>query len=237
MYYTHEKNAVVAQLLKASCVKTVLDMACGTGAQVFYLNELGYKVIGADFSPGLIQLAQEKAKKQNLDIQFVDGDMRTLKLGGELEQKFDAVITIDNAVGHLIKNDFELAMRNIYTNLHDGGVYVFDILNLEAMTDDVIKADNERMTDKRITTDGSTIYNVRKSTVDRVNGHLTSENQLTIQTQEGEKKVQNTCTLQIYTMDDLKNMLLRNGFEVLEQYKADAYTFQKDEKMIWATAS
>ena len=44
--------------------------------------------------------------------------------------QFDAVITIFNAVGHLTKQDFKKAIQNIYTNLNDRGLYVFDIYNL-----------------------------------------------------------------------------------------------------------
>jgi len=223
-YYTNEKNAVIEELLQTHSIKTVLDMTCGTGSQVFYLAKRGYKVIGSDFSPGLLKLARDKAKKQNIDLQFIDGDMRTLQVG-----QFDSVITIDNAIGHLIKNDFELTVRNIYANLNDNGFYIFDILNLDAMTDDVVKSDNERMTDKRITNDGTTIYNTRQSTIDRNSGQFTSENNFTIQSQEKETKVQNKCTLQIYNMDELRNILVRNGFEIIEQYKADAYTFNKTD--------
>lgn len=39
---TTAKNAVVEKLLKEQKVKTVLDMTCGTGSQVFYLAERGY---------------------------------------------------------------------------------------------------------------------------------------------------------------------------------------------------
>jgi hypothetical protein len=181
-------------------------------------------VIGSNFSTGLLTLARDKARKQSLDIQFIDGDMRKLQIG-----KFDSVITIDNAIGHLVKNDFELAIRNIYENLNDDVVYIFDILNLDTMTDGVVKSDSERMTDKRVTNDGTTIYNVRHSTIDRKNGYLTSENNFTIQTQEGQKKVQNKCTLQIDTMNKMRNILPRNGFQAIEQYKTDAYTFKKDD--------
>lgn len=181
-------------------------------------------MIGSNFSTGLLTLARDKARKQSLDIQFIDGDMRKLQIG-----KFDSVITIDNAIGHLVKNDFELAIRNIYENLNDDVVYIFDILNLDTMTDGVVKSDSERMTDKRVTNDGTTIYNVRHSTIDRKNGYLTSENNFTIQTQEGQKKVQNKCTLQIDTMNKMRNILPRNGFQAIEQYKTDAYTFKKDD--------
>lgn len=48
--------------------------------------------------------------------------MRDIKVGS-----FDAVITIFNAVGYLTKKGFEKAMRNIYNNLNNNGLYVFDI--------------------------------------------------------------------------------------------------------------
>ena len=91
-------------------------MSCGAGSQVFYLKERGYNVIGADFSPGLIKIAQDKANKLGTNIKFIDGDMRKLQAG-----EFDAVITIDNAIGHLTKKDFEIAIRNIHNNLNDNG--------------------------------------------------------------------------------------------------------------------
>ena len=65
--------------------------------------------------------------------------MRNLQLG-----KLNAVITIDNAVGHLVKADFDIAIRNIYKNLKKVGLYIFDILNLDAMTDEVIDADSKK---------------------------------------------------------------------------------------------
>jgi len=224
IYYTNEKNAVIEKLLNTYGVRTVLDMACGTGAQVLYLAKLGYEISGSDFSPGLLEIAREKALEQGTNAQFINGDMRTLQMG-----KFDAVITIDNAIGHLVKGDFGLAIRNIHKNLKQDGIYIFDILNLDEMTDEVVKSDSERMTDRRVTSDGTIIDNTRYSTIDRNNGHLTSENNFTIQKGGEQKKVKNKCTLQIYTMDELRNILSKNGFQLIEQYKMNAYTFQKDD--------
>src|SRR5262245_12429860 len=92
---TEIKNALIERLLKEQKVKTVLDMTCGTGSQVFYLAERGYEIIGNDFSPALLDIARSKAKEMHLDITFVEGDMREAKV-----RKFDAVITIFNAIGH-----------------------------------------------------------------------------------------------------------------------------------------
>ena len=107
--------------VKRDQVKTVLDMTCGTVSQVFYLAEHGYEVVGSDFSPALIQIARDKAVKIGKQITFITGDMREISVG-----KFDAVITIFNAIGHLTKADFEKALQNIHANLKNYGMYIFD---------------------------------------------------------------------------------------------------------------
>jgi ubiquinone/menaquinone biosynthesis C-methylase UbiE len=224
-HHTNEKNKTIEEVLRRHKSKSVLDMACGTGAQVFYLINLGYKVIGSDFSPGLLEIARNKALEQNIAVEFVDGDMRNLHIG-----QFDAVITIDNAIGHLVKNDFNIAISNIYKNLKNGGIYVFDILNLDAMTDEVIEADSKKMTSESITIDGTIVHNVRHSTIDRDQGILTSDEIITIQKGGDKKQIKNKCSLQIYTMNDLNDLLSKNDFKVIEQHKIDAYTFRQDDQ-------
>lgn len=163
---TESKNAFIESLLKAQNVKTVLDLTCGTGSQVFYLAKRGYQVIGSDFSPALLEQARKKATTKGLNLTFVDGDMRTLKAG-----QFDAVITIFSAIGHLTKPDFEKALQNIRTNLKDGGVYVFDIFNLQAITDNIIA---DFAMDIESVVNGAKVRNRQHSEIDKENGLLTS---------------------------------------------------------------
>ena len=47
--------------------------------------------------------------------------------------KFDAVFTI-NAIGYVTKADFEKKLCVIHENLNEGGIYIFDIFNKDAMT-------------------------------------------------------------------------------------------------------
>lgn len=169
---TKAKNAFIEKLLKEQRIKTVLDMTCGTGSQVFYLAERGYDVVGSDFSPALIEIARVKAEKLGKNITFIDGDVRELRVG-----KFDAVITIFNAIGHLTKEDFEKALQNIHANLKDRGMYIFDIFNLQAITDDIIA--NFAM-DIESVVNGVKIRNVQHSESDRKNGLLTSHDHYTI---------------------------------------------------------
>src|SRR4029077_6163486 len=64
----NSKNQVIERILKKHKVKTVLDLTCGTGAQVFWLAKRGYKVTGSDFSPALLEIARDKAQKEKIDV-------------------------------------------------------------------------------------------------------------------------------------------------------------------------
>jgi len=217
---TSAKNAVIETLLKDQNVTTVLDLTCGTGSQVFFLEKLGYKITGADFSPALLEQARQRAHDESIDVVFIDGDMRTLKVG-----KFDAVITIFNAVGHLTKQGFIKAIRNIHRNLNDGGIYVFDILNLQAMTDQVV-ADFANYVHKKV---GDTqILATQCSTLDRENGILVSYDSYFVQ--KNADVPQRFChkfSLQIYTAQEIEEMLAVNGFEIVAQYGMNGEFFDK----------
>jgi ubiquinone/menaquinone biosynthesis C-methylase UbiE len=217
---TDSKNSVIEKILKKHKVKSVLDLTCGTGSQVLFLAKSGYEITGADFSSELLKQARIKAKKERLNLKFLDGDMRNLKVG-----KFDAVITIFNAVGHLTKSGFEKAMCNINQNLKDGGIYVFDIFNLEAMDKENV-AKLACFTHKKI---GDTqIHAVQFSTLDKEAGILTSyNNYMTQKNAEKPKSFNHKFSLQIYTATQLKEMLSRSGFRVLEQYEIDGSDFLK----------
>lgn len=221
---TEAKNAVIEKFLKEQNVKSVLDMTCGTGSQVFHLIKHGYEVTGSDFSPELLKQARAKAKKAGVKVDFIDGDVRKLKVGS-----FDAVITIFNAVGHLTKLGFEKAMRNISRNLNDGGVYIFDILNLEAMSDEVMPNMAYHLHAK---VGDSQIHAVQCSTIERKNGRFISYNHDIIQKLAEKPTFEvSKCELQIYSTEELQQMLTRNGFEILAQYDMDGSRFIKDKSI------
>lgn len=221
---TESKNAVIESLLRKYKVKNVLDLTCGTGSQVFFLAKRGYTVTGVDFSPALLEIARSKALTEKVDAKFIDGDMRTVKIG-----QFDAAITIFNAVGHLTKVGFEKAMRNIHKNLKAGGLYIFDILNLEAMTEQTV-ADLAMCVQKKV---GETqLYTVQCSTLDRTNGILSSYDHYILQKNaEKPENFKHRFSLQIYTAKELRDMLVKNGFEVLAQYGLDGCEFVANKTM------
>ncbi len=214
-------NKTIAKILKQNEVKSVLDMTCGTGSQVFYLAKKGYEVVGSDINEKMLAIARQKAKEENLDIRFIEGDMRTLQVG-----TFDAVITIFNAVGHLTKSDFEKTMINIASNLKSGGLYIFDINNLSYLLKDNNITD---LTIDRQKKSGDTA--VRKMQYSTINkeGILASYTLLFKQEGDSEPEVSESAqTLQVYSAQKLKDMLEKNGFEVIEKYAIDGSPFIED---------
>lgn len=203
-------NHLIEKILKKYKVKTVLDLTCGTGSQVLWLTKHGFEVVGSDINNKMLNIAKIKAKEENLNIKFIKGDMRTTQAG-----KFDAVITIFNAVGHLTKGDFEKAMRNIHSNLNEKGIYVFDIFNLSYF----LKDDNiTKLTiDWQKKSENTTVREIQYSTINE-DGILASYD--IYHEQEGSNKPKIATafqTLQIYSANQLKEMLDKNGFKVLRQ--------------------
>src|SRR5579862_5599676 len=201
-------NGTLEKILKKYKVKTVLDLTCGTGSQVFWLTKHGYTVTGSDISPGMLKIAKNKAKQEKISVQLLLGDMRTIQVG-----KFDAALTIFNSIGHLTKAGFEKAMRNIHSNLHNGGIYVFDIFNKQYFLRD---NNITKLSIEWVKTEGDTkLRQIQHSIIDD-HGVLVSYTTDYEQKKSGKlKKSKSVGTLQLYSAQELKEMLTRNGFKVL----------------------
>ncbi len=87
------------------------------------LAEKGYKVAGIDLSREMLEISRRKAKERELNIEFIQGDIRNM----ELNQKFDAVISMFAVISYQITNKdlmstFKVASRHLKKN----GLFIFD---------------------------------------------------------------------------------------------------------------
>ncbi|RMG71983.1 MAG: class I SAM-dependent methyltransferase [Chloroflexi bacterium] len=106
-------------------VVRVLDASCGAGTQSVSLATLGFDVVAADPSPGMLRKAQEIAAQYNVSekIEFVRSDF--LSLLDVVEPPFDAVISKGNALPHLLLDEeIEMTIRIFYELLRPGGILV-----------------------------------------------------------------------------------------------------------------
>lgn len=215
-------NQVIEEILREHQVESVLDLTCGTGSQVFWLAKCGYKVTGSDINKAMLEIAKDKAKKDQLDVELLEGDMRSINPG-----TFDAVITILNAVGHLTRQDFELAIKNIRKNLNDGGLYIFDIFNLNYLfhSDNITALTIDWFKES----EGKKIREIQYSTIDE-KGILASYTTSIKQTGSDEPEIfESRQTLQIYSASQIKELLQRCDFEVIDQCGADGSKFVEHE--------
>ena len=114
-------------------VKTVLDIACGTGPHLIRLAERGYRMSGLDLSAENIDFLRERLLAKGLaGVTLHVADMTRFRL----PRPVDAAICMQDSQGHLLTNDAILAhLRCVRRALRPGGLYVFDRYMCSSWTD------------------------------------------------------------------------------------------------------
>ena len=112
------------RLFKKHRVKSVLDVACGTGRHAIELRKAGFQVMGVDLEPGMIAYAKRRSKAVGADVEYKVQDMRKLNV----KKKFDAVIILYTAFSYLTSNDDVLkALNGINKHLKKNGILIVDV--------------------------------------------------------------------------------------------------------------
>src|ERR1700752_3311047 len=83
---THKVLPQIKRMLSKTGLN--LDLCCGYGRVTIPFAKAGYAMAGIDISSAMIKLAREAARRQNVAIRFVEGDMRSLPYP---DQSFDRV--------------------------------------------------------------------------------------------------------------------------------------------------
>ena len=101
----------------------VLDLGCGAGRTTIPMAEMGLKVVGIDFSPSMIQMAQELAKVSNVEPDLQVMDAMDLKFA---DSNFDIALFSYNGLELLPGVEGKKrALREIHRVLKPGGLFVF----------------------------------------------------------------------------------------------------------------
>lgn len=104
--------------------QSILDLCCGTGNVTFLLAEKGYQVCGIDNSCEMLAKASKKAIDKSLSIRFFDMDMTDFML----PHTVDAVVCCCDGLNYAVDDgDLESAFSCVYDNLHENGVFIFDL--------------------------------------------------------------------------------------------------------------
>jgi SAM-dependent methyltransferase len=125
---TASEVAELTALCKFSREDFVLDHGCGQGRHCRGLRDIGYAVVGLDYSRTLISMAGAEAGRVDSDIPYVRGDMRYLPLRDSV---FTWVLSLFGSFGYLSDTDNLEVLKEIRRVMKCRGKLLLDIWNKE----------------------------------------------------------------------------------------------------------
>ncbi|MFC1401493.1 MULTISPECIES: class I SAM-dependent methyltransferase [Streptacidiphilus] len=100
-----------------------VDLCCGTGAGTAVLRGLcGKRVVGVDFSAGMLQVARAAVPDTEPDTEWVRADVRRLPFASE----FDLAVSF-GAFGHFLPRERPGLFAQAYAALRPGGLFAFPV--------------------------------------------------------------------------------------------------------------
>ncbi|MFD6987622.1 methyltransferase domain-containing protein [Streptomyces sp. NPDC059943] len=123
-------------LLRKRGVKSVLDVATGTGFHSVRLLSAGFETVSADGSAEMLAMAFENGTKQGgYILRVVQADWRWLNR--DVHGEYDAIVCLGNSFTHLFsERDRRKALAEFYAMLKHDGILVLDQRNYDAILDD-----------------------------------------------------------------------------------------------------
>lgn len=97
-----------------------IDLGCGAGGEAIYLAKNGFDVTGVDFSPTAIKMARERARTENVDVNFIQDDLTALQ---HVSGDFDFLVDY-GALNDLDHSDRDAYVRNVLPLSHSGSKFL-----------------------------------------------------------------------------------------------------------------
>jgi len=130
--YLAERTPVEIDQLEALLTlrppQRILDLPCGQGRHAIELARRGYDVTGADLSPYLLEVAEERGRARGDRVRWLSGDMRR-PIAGE---SFDVVLNLFTSLGYFADEaDDRKVIGAAAAMLVPGGRFVLEVINGE----------------------------------------------------------------------------------------------------------
>lgn len=181
-------------------VKSVLDISCGTGSFLVEMAKRGYQATGMDGAPAMLEIAREKLRNLGLQVPVTDGDMRNF----EVPHPSDVIVSLYDSINYLLNDsDLDQAFLSAYKALHPGGLFIFDVCtehnSLQYFSDDYSEDTIDGIWFSRYS------WYRRRDRVQINDFHIK---------EHGGHDYQEFHRQRIYSKADLKDCLLRTGFQL-----------------------
>ena len=199
----------------------ILDVGCGTGRHSIELSKRGYLITGIDLSESQLKKAKEKAKANNLNINFLKHDARNLPF----ENYFDVVIMLCEGGFSLMETDemnFEI-LKNVSKSLKNSAKFIFTTLNglfpLYHSINDFHGENNHQ---------GA---HYKSETFDLMTFR---DHNITTFTDDDENEHQIECNERYYVPSEITWLLKSLGFNKIEIFGAKIGAYSRDDKLTTA---
>lgn len=184
------------KLLEIEPGAKILDLCCGPGRHSLEFARRGYAVIGVDRNSQYLGRAEESARAEKLNIEFVLEDMRKFSRANS----FDAVINFFTSFGYF-DNPIEekQVVDNIFSSLKPGGRALMEMIGKEVITRiyqsrDWGEKNGTFLLDEREPLEDWTYMSNRRVLI------------------SGDKKEEFRFTIRLYSAHELKTLLHSAGF-------------------------
>ncbi|MEO0108514.1 MAG: class I SAM-dependent methyltransferase, partial [candidate division WOR-3 bacterium] len=102
--------------------RVILDLACGTGIPTLLLAQKGYRIIGIDRSPAMLDVLRPKIR--DYDVQLIEADIRDF----HVPEPADAGVCLYDSMNYLLTcEDLMRCFRAARESLRHGSLFVFDM--------------------------------------------------------------------------------------------------------------
>lgn len=100
-----------------------LELGCGSGAFCRALAKYGFGMTGADLSAPMLSKGAELAKRDGLNIQFVQLDAAKFRT----PEKYDFIVSPNDCYNYIPQSKLPAAFRCVNAALKKNGIFWFDI--------------------------------------------------------------------------------------------------------------
>jgi SAM-dependent methyltransferase len=125
-----EKVGSVRRMLRLRRGQRLLDICCGYGRHAIPLAKSGLRVTGLDCNTLFINRARRQARKEQVGVDWVLGDARTM----EFPPEFQAAISMFTSIGYFDDDDenYQVIARGAAA-LRPGGKLLLDTINRDRL--------------------------------------------------------------------------------------------------------
>jgi len=206
----------------------ILELCCGTGRLTLPIAKNGYNICGVDYTSSMLEKAKVKAHEAELEIEFIEADIRTLNL----PEKYELIFIPFNSIHHLYKNeDLFKTLKAVKKHLKEGGLFLFDCFNPNIQF--IVEGEKKQKTISEYTTkDGRDIiikeimYYENKTQINRIAWHYYINGKF--------NSIQN-LDMRLFFPQELDSYLEWNDFTIIHKFgDFDEVPFNDDsEKQIF----